>query len=147
MQTIELGKTGTNISRLIYGCMRLAGDGSREARSRGKRAIRTAIDAGYTAFDHADIYGNGECERVFGEALAATAAQTLSGFQDANKMAAGLKRVLGDGQVAAISLLITFAPLKITPTLSRSSSGSACRSKNCSRPSAARMYFSFPSVR
>ncbi|MEE4161774.1 MAG: aldo/keto reductase [Woeseiaceae bacterium] len=70
MQTIELGKTGTRVSRLVYGCMRLAGDGSREARSRGKRAIRTAIDAGYTAFDHADIYGNGECERVFGETLA-----------------------------------------------------------------------------
>lgn len=70
MQALELGRTGTTISRLVYGCMRLAGDGSREARARGKRAIRTAIDAGYTAFDHADIYGGGECERLFGETLA-----------------------------------------------------------------------------
>ena len=28
MQTIELGKTGTRVSRLAYGCMRLAGDGN-----------------------------------------------------------------------------------------------------------------------
>lgn len=70
MQAIELGRTGTTVSRLVYGCMRLVGDGSRDARARGKRAIHAAIDAGYTAFDHADIYGGGECERLFGETLA-----------------------------------------------------------------------------
>lgn len=70
MQSVELGKTGDSISRLIYGCMRIAGDGSHAARERGKRAIHAAIDAGYTAFDHADIYGGGECERLFGEVLA-----------------------------------------------------------------------------
>ena len=70
MRSIELGKTGTAISRLIYGCMRIAGDGSHDARRHGKQAIRAAVDAGYTAFDHADIYGGGECERLFGEVLA-----------------------------------------------------------------------------
>ena len=70
MQSVELGNTGVAISRLIYGCMRIAGDGSHDARERGKRAIYAAIDAGYTAFDHADIYGGGECERLFGEVLA-----------------------------------------------------------------------------
>lgn len=49
--------------------MRIAGDGSREERDRGKRAILAAIEAGYTLFDHADLYGSGACEAVFGEVL------------------------------------------------------------------------------
>ncbi len=70
MQGVPLGSTGIKISRLIYGCMRIAGDGSAASRDRGKRAVRAALDAGYTAFDHADIYADGECERLFGEVLA-----------------------------------------------------------------------------
>jgi predicted oxidoreductase len=31
--------------------------------------VHAALDAGYTFFDLADIYGGGECERIFGEAL------------------------------------------------------------------------------
>ncbi|MEM9058298.1 MAG: aldo/keto reductase, partial [Pseudomonadota bacterium] len=53
--------------RLVYGCMRIAGDGSAE--SDGRRAVRAAIDAGFTHFDHADIYGDGACERLFGSVL------------------------------------------------------------------------------
>ncbi len=73
MKDIALGKTGTRISRLIYGCMRIAGDGSHADRQRGKHAIHAAVDAGYTAFDHADIYGGGACEQLFGEVLAESA--------------------------------------------------------------------------
>ncbi len=69
MQRIELGDSGLRLSRLVYGCMRIGGDGSIEARDRGKAAVRAAFDAGYTAFDHADIYGEGACERLFGEVL------------------------------------------------------------------------------
>jgi predicted oxidoreductase len=51
--------------------MRIAGDdGSTAARNRGKAAVRAAIENGYTLFDHADIYGAGACEEVFGEVLA-----------------------------------------------------------------------------
>lgn len=56
-------------SRLIYGCMRITGDNSPADRIKGKAAIRAAIDAGYNHFDHADIYGANECERLFGEVL------------------------------------------------------------------------------
>ncbi|MDJ0941266.1 MAG: aldo/keto reductase [Woeseiaceae bacterium] len=70
MKKIRLGRSGFESSRLAYGCMRIAGDGSGEARDRGKRALRAAIDAGYTLFDHADIYASGECEALFGELLA-----------------------------------------------------------------------------
>lgn len=54
----------TTPSRLAYGCMRIADD-----RARGKNAVRAAVDAGYTLFDHADIYGGGRSEQVFGEVL------------------------------------------------------------------------------
>ncbi|MEO1246770.1 MAG: aldo/keto reductase [Pseudomonadota bacterium] len=70
MQTIPLGNSDTEVSRLVYGCMRLVGDGSAGQRARGKRAILAAVDAGYTIFDHADIYAGGECESLFGEVLA-----------------------------------------------------------------------------
>lgn len=33
------------------------------------KAVRAAYDAGYTLFDNADIYGRGECERIFGKVL------------------------------------------------------------------------------
>jgi len=59
-------------SRLIYGCMRIAGDNSATDRAKGKAAIHAAIEAGYNHFDHADIYGGGECESLFGELLAET---------------------------------------------------------------------------
>ena len=65
MQQISLGK-GPTSSRLIYGCMRIAGDGSDPALERGRRALQAALDAGFTTFDHADIYGGGRCEELFG---------------------------------------------------------------------------------
>jgi len=49
-------------SRLAYGCMRLD---SKTA----KQAVMAAVDTGYTLFDHADIYGGGTCESLFGEVL------------------------------------------------------------------------------
>jgi len=49
--------------------MRIAGDGSADDKEKGKRAVLAAVDAGYTLFDHADIYGSGACESLFGEVL------------------------------------------------------------------------------
>lgn len=70
MQQITLGNSDIRASRLVYGCMRIVGDNSAEDRDKGKQAIRTAIAQGYTQFDHADIYGGGECESLFAEVLA-----------------------------------------------------------------------------
>lgn len=56
-------------SRLIYGCMRICGDNSLDDRNKGKLAIRAAIESGFNHFDHADIYGAGESETLFGELL------------------------------------------------------------------------------
>ncbi|RZV34308.1 MAG: aldo/keto reductase [Chromatiales bacterium] len=69
MDTIQLGASELDGSRLAYGCMRIAGDGSPADRKRGKAAVLAAIENGYTLFDHADIYGDGRCEEVFGEVL------------------------------------------------------------------------------
>lgn len=61
-------------SQLIYGCMGLGGtwDKSPLTDAHYRQAcevIETALDAGITVFDHADIYTLGKAERVFGEAL------------------------------------------------------------------------------
>ena len=69
MQSIKIGNSDLESSRLVYGCMRIAGDGSKEDEEKGKRAVHAAIEAGYTQFDQADIYGNGRCEELLGEVL------------------------------------------------------------------------------
>lgn len=48
--------------RLGYGCMRISSD-------RGRAAVLAAYEAGYRLFDHADIYGGGACETLFGTIL------------------------------------------------------------------------------
>lgn len=73
MKTQLLGASSLVVSRLAYGCWRLAGsEGSPEradALGIGTRAVLAAVDAGYTFFDLADIYGHGRCEEIFGAAL------------------------------------------------------------------------------
>lgn len=74
MKTQFLGTSGIETTRLAYGCMRISGTWERsevdaEAIKRGKASISAAVDAGYTFFDHADIYGDTTCESIFGEAL------------------------------------------------------------------------------
>jgi predicted oxidoreductase len=58
---------------VIYGCMALGGTGARPAEAdvdRAGAAVRAALAVGITWFDHADIYGAGNAESVFGEVLA-----------------------------------------------------------------------------
>lgn len=69
MKTIVLGNSRLVSSRLVYGCMRISGDNSSADREKGKQAIRAAIEAGYTHFDHADVYGSGASETLFSEVL------------------------------------------------------------------------------
>jgi len=74
MKTQALGKSSLVSSRLAYGCMRISSTPERdrltpERESAARRAILAAYEAGYTHFDHADIYGNGLCEEIFGRVL------------------------------------------------------------------------------
>lgn len=65
MNLINLGKSDILAPRIAMGCMRIA-DKSREEIS---EYISNAMDKGANFFDHADIYGNGECERKFGKVV------------------------------------------------------------------------------
>lgn len=74
MRMVELGRTGVEVSALCYGCMRIAGVWDPQAISpeherAGRAALMAAYEAGYTFFDHADIYSQGECESIHGALL------------------------------------------------------------------------------
>ena len=82
MQTINLGESGLECSRLAYGCWRITGVISHppideEHEQKGREAITAAYEAGYTMFDLADIYSDGLAEEVFGRTL-----KTVSGMRD-----------------------------------------------------------------
>ena len=51
-------------SRVVMGCMRING----MEKPQLERLISGAIERGVNFFDHADIYGGGSCEEVFGKA-------------------------------------------------------------------------------
>ena len=54
------------VSAVAMGCMRLT-----DAKETPDRVIGTALELGIDFFDHADIYGGGRCEEIFGDWLAA----------------------------------------------------------------------------
>lgn len=56
------------LSRIVYGAWRLSDDANTSA-SHIANKIETCIDRGITSFDHADIYGDYECEPLFGKVL------------------------------------------------------------------------------
>lgn len=64
MKNIELGRSGVQAPQIGLGCMRIAG----LTAAQGERLIRTALENGVNFFDHADIYGGGECESFFAKA-------------------------------------------------------------------------------
>ena len=70
MQTLPLGSSSLVTSRLAFGCWRLARADDPMADFQTTRdAVFAAVDAGYTLFDHADIYCDGRSEEVFGRVL------------------------------------------------------------------------------
>jgi predicted oxidoreductase len=73
MNATQIGTSSLLGSRLAYGCWRIAGGTPAELtpakEAAGRRAVITAYEAGYTFFDHADIYGHGAAERLFGQVL------------------------------------------------------------------------------
>lgn len=65
MNTIKLGKSGLTVPRIAVGCMRMSDISEAEADT----FVNGAMEKGLTFFDHADIYGGGEAERIFGKVL------------------------------------------------------------------------------
>lgn len=70
MKTIHVARTDLHVSEISLGCMRIWELENREI----ARLIHTAMDEGVTFFDHADIYGGGQSEAKFAEAIDMTTA-------------------------------------------------------------------------
>lgn len=68
MKMIPWGPSALPATAIALGCMRLERYSAKEAAA----YIETAMDCGIRFFDHADIYGAGKCETIFGQALAQT---------------------------------------------------------------------------
>ena len=67
MKYITLGKSALKVSAVGVGCMRLSGLDTAGAAG----LINTALELGVNFYDHADIYGGGSCEELFGSVLKA----------------------------------------------------------------------------
>lgn len=67
MYNIELGRSGLNVPTVAVGCMRISDMKEKEVSA----FVDTALSKGANFFDHADIYGGGKSEEVFGKAIAA----------------------------------------------------------------------------
>jgi predicted oxidoreductase len=65
---ITLARQGPRFSRLVHGLWRLAE--WKKSTLEIRALIDDCLDCGITTFDHADIYGEYTCERLFGAALA-----------------------------------------------------------------------------
>ncbi|MDF0479462.1 aldo/keto reductase [Vagococcus sp. PNs007] len=59
------GNSDLKVSQVALGCMRMTSLNEKEATS----LLETTVSEGINFFDHADIYGGGECETLFGKAL------------------------------------------------------------------------------
>ncbi|MFP3155971.1 aldo/keto reductase [Lachnospiraceae bacterium ZAX-1] len=65
MRTIQLGTSDLQVPTLALGCMRINGTDKKTAES----FVKTALELGANFFDHADCYGDGECESVFADVV------------------------------------------------------------------------------
>ena len=65
MRYFDFGCTKRKVSVIGLGCMRMDELNPTQV----DRVVKTSIDAGINFFDHADIYGDGECEKLFSMVL------------------------------------------------------------------------------
>src|SRR6476659_6136256 len=95
MQKRTLGKSGLEVSALGFGCMGISQSyGRPSSRVDGIAIIRSAVDAGVTLFDTAEVYGPYTNEDLVGEALEPVrdrvAIATKFGFNIQDGRSAGL---------------------------------------------------------
>lgn len=65
MRTVNLGTSGLKVPCIAVGCMRI----NKLEPAEAEHFVHAALDQGAYFFDHADIYGNGDCESVFAKAI------------------------------------------------------------------------------
>jgi len=70
MEYVAMGSTGTKVSRLCLGCMAFgAGQDWMLSEDDSIPVLKRAFDAGINFFDTANVYSQGESERILGNAL------------------------------------------------------------------------------
>ena len=74
MKYRKLGRTGLYVSELCFGAMTFGGRGfwsviGKQSQEDADRLVGRALDAGVNFFDTADVYSEGESERLLGSAL------------------------------------------------------------------------------
>ncbi|WP_144798138.1 aldo/keto reductase [Halorubrum depositum] len=101
MEYTTLGDTGTTVSKICLGCMSFGDPDWREwvlDEEAGKEIVERALELGVTFFDTANMYSNGESERVLGEALeghreeAVVATKGYFRMDESNPNSGGLSR-------------------------------------------------------
>lgn len=65
MEYYKLPQSDLTVSKIALGCMRMSDKSVEEV----EELVKTALDLGINFFDHADIYGGGKSEEIFGEVL------------------------------------------------------------------------------
>ncbi len=65
MKIINLGKSDLKVPAIILGCMRISQMAEKEVAA----LVDAALERGVNFFDHADIYGGGMSEQVFGNTV------------------------------------------------------------------------------
>ena len=68
----HFGNTGLQVSEIGFGCSRLGGvfaQGGNDSNKQALTLLREALDAGINFFDTADMYSQGEAERLLGQAF------------------------------------------------------------------------------
>lgn len=77
MQYRRLGNTDLNPSVLGFGCSMTASVTTRYPKADVMRTLHEAVEHGVTFFDTADVYGQGDSERLLGDCLRDTRNHTL----------------------------------------------------------------------
>ena len=65
MYIIDLGKSGLKVPTIAVGCMRISNMNDKQI----AEFIDTSLSYGANFFDHADIYGGGKSEEIFGKSI------------------------------------------------------------------------------
>ena len=65
MKKIKLGRSDLEVGEISLGCMRI----NKLSKKDAAEVIENAMDCGVDLFDHADIYGGGDSEEVFADAI------------------------------------------------------------------------------
>jgi aryl-alcohol dehydrogenase-like predicted oxidoreductase len=70
MEYVNLGRTGTKVSRICLGCMSFGNDASWKIElDEARKLVKKAIDLGITFFDTANVYSLGRSEEITGECV------------------------------------------------------------------------------